>query len=79
MAGAHGISTAEMLYFETLFWIPKRDMFNIQQNRRIWKLKISQMFWERENPRAESEDLDLSLQLYEKEISERIKAWAVSF
>lgn len=66
MAHAHKTRDAEMPCFETPLWVPKRDMFNIQQNRRIWKLKISQMFWERKNLGAESEDLDLSLQLYEK-------------
>lgn len=35
------------------------------------------MLWERKNPGAELEDLDLNLQLYEKEIGKRIKACAV--
>lgn len=79
MARAHRMRAAEMPCFETPVWIPKRDTFNIQQNRRIWKLKISQMFWEGENPGAEWEDLDLSLQLYKKKTSKRMKARAVGF
>lgn len=61
MLDVHRISAAEMPDFKTPFWISKRDMLNIQKNRRIGKLEISQIFWERENPGAESEDLDLSL------------------
>lgn len=37
------------------------------------------MFWEGENPGAESEDLDLSLQLYKETTSKGMKASAVGF
>lgn len=48
MLDAQRNSAAEMPGFKTPFWISKRDMLNIQQNQRIGKSEISQMFWEKE-------------------------------